>query len=266
MATLRTTGAALDHAETGQGEAIVLVHGSWVDRTSWGFVQPELGAKFRTISYSRRGHGSSAGEGTIDDDVDDLIALTERVAGGRTHLVANSLGAIISLRAAARRPEIFASLALHEPPLLGLLAGVPGTEEALQETDRRVGAVIALIQKGDREHAAERFVDDVALGPGTWAALPQQERDTFIRHAETFVEENTDPTLYGLDVHGLAAITSPVLLSSGGASPPFFGLVLEILARALPCSRRHHFSSEGHIPHVTNPKGFVAAVSEFLGR
>jgi|GEM_PF-6354232 len=43
------------------------------------------------------------------------------------------------------------------------------------------------------KHAAERFVEDVALGPGAWGLLPPEERETFIRHAATFAEGTLTP-------------------------------------------------------------------------
>jgi pimeloyl-ACP methyl ester carboxylesterase len=41
---------------------------------------------------------------------------------GPARVVANSFGSIVALNAAIRRPEVFATLIAHEPPLLGMLS------------------------------------------------------------------------------------------------------------------------------------------------
>ena len=107
-------------------EPVVLVHGSWGDHHNWDAVVPGLSRQLRVATYDRRGHSRSqrpAGQGRIDQDVDDLAALIELLFSGPAHVVGNSFGAAISLRLAAQRPELFRSLVAHEPPLFGLLRG-----------------------------------------------------------------------------------------------------------------------------------------------
>jgi pimeloyl-ACP methyl ester carboxylesterase len=57
----------------------------------------------------------------VRDDVADLAALLEELPHAPAHVVGNSFGASIVLRLAAARPDLFRSLIVHEPPLLGLL-------------------------------------------------------------------------------------------------------------------------------------------------
>jgi pimeloyl-ACP methyl ester carboxylesterase len=168
MSALNTERATIDYVEGGSGAPLVLVHGSWGDRQIWEPVRPGLGRSFRTIAYSRRGHGQSTGGGSLDDDVHDLAALIEYLDAAPAHLAGNSLGATICLRLLASRPDLVASVSAHEPPLFGLLAGAPSWEPTLDELQRRVGAVIELIARKRAPEAAERFVEDVALGRGGW--------------------------------------------------------------------------------------------------
>src|SRR5215218_9132063 len=190
MPRLETDGATIDYVEGGGGAPLLLVHGSWLDGQQWELVRPGVERSFRTIAYNRRGHGQSIGGGALDADVQDLASLIEHLGLGAVHLAGNSLGATFCLRLLISRPDLVASLSAHEPPLFGLLAGDPAWEPGLEEVQGRVGAVLDLIEHDRTPDAAERFVEDVALGPGEWALLPPEERERFIRNAATFAEEN----------------------------------------------------------------------------
>jgi alpha-beta hydrolase superfamily lysophospholipase len=89
-ANRRTKGKVMPEAEVngiklyyelhGSGDALALVHGSWVDATAWRFVLAGLAESFRVLTYDRRGHSRSerpATQGSFDEDGDDLAALLE---------------------------------------------------------------------------------------------------------------------------------------------------------------------------------------------
>lgn len=62
----------------------------------------------------------------------------------------------------------------------------------LKEVTQRVDDVVDQIASGDHAGAAEQFVETVALGPGTWALLPQEIQQTLIENAVTFLDESHD--------------------------------------------------------------------------
>jgi pimeloyl-ACP methyl ester carboxylesterase len=51
-------GVRLLVEESGEGDPLVLVHGSWSDRQGWAFVEEDLARSFRVTSYDRRGRRS----------------------------------------------------------------------------------------------------------------------------------------------------------------------------------------------------------------
>jgi pimeloyl-ACP methyl ester carboxylesterase len=67
-----------------------------------------------------------------------------------------------------------------------------------------------------------------------------------------------------LELQRLSAFRSPALLSSGGQSPPFFPLVVQRIAQALPHARQNVFQQAGHVPHVTHPVEYIRVVTEFI--
>lgn len=249
------------------GEPVILVHGSWGDHHNWASVVPALSSTLRVASYDRRGHSRSErpdSQGAIEEDVADLGSLIEHVFGGPAHVVGNSFGAAIALRLAARRPELVRSLFAHEPPLFGLLQGQLEAQAALAAAQKRIAAVVDLLETGDLVGGAERFVETIALGPGGWRQLPQAARDTFVFNAPTWLDELREPASLTMDLEQLSRYGGPALLSVGGQSPPFFPPVVERLAQALPRARRHVFAQAGHVPHLSNPDEYVAVLTDFI--
>ena len=267
MALIEVNGTTLAYDDAGDGDPVVLVHGSWNQRQAWMFFVPELSSSFRVISYDRRGHGESTAEptdGTIHDDIADLAGLIDKLGIGPAHVVGNSYGAIVSLSVTAAHPDIVRKVVAHEPPLMPLLEADPATKPIADEQGRLLGEVRARLEAGDHAGAAEYFVENVALGPGAWAQLPQPARDTFVANALTYLGELRDPDALHADLDALARTTVPVLLSQGDRSPAMFGPILDRVAAALPGAKRVTIAGAGHIPHMTHPGDYGPIVRSFL--
>jgi pimeloyl-ACP methyl ester carboxylesterase len=246
------------------GTHVVLVHGSWGDHHNWDAVVPALARTFRVLTYDRRGHSQSeriAAQGSVEEDVADLAALIATNHLAPAHVVGSSFGAIIALKLAAARPDLFASLAIHEPPLIGLLENDP----ALPAVQQRIGSVIATLQSGKTALGAQQFVETVALGPGTWEHLSPEMQETFVFNAPTWLDEMNESSAFTLDLGQLASFTPPTFITQGDQSPPFFGAILDRIGTALPHAQRHTFPGAGHVPHVTHPADFVSVVGGFMG-
>ena len=248
--------------ESGYGEPVVFVHGSWSDHHAWDALVRELPADLRLVRYDRRGHGASEcppGPGSVADDVDDLAAVVEAV--GPAHLVGNSLGSQIALRMAIARPDLVRSLALHEPGFWDL-ARDDAAVTALVAATR---PVVERLAAGAWEDGAQLFAEQV-FGPGAWeAVVPAELKRTMIANAPTFLDEERDPGIASLDVPGLANVTAPALLSTGDKSDPAFRAVVKRLAPLLPHAELTMVAGAGHIPHRTHPAEYAALLNEFWG-
>ena len=267
MTLARVNDINLYYEITGtRGERIVLVHGSWGNHANWSPIVPLLSESFQVLTYDRRGHSQSeppTGEGTLDQDVADLGALIEYLDFAPALIVGSSFGAIVTLNLAVRQPQLFRRLSVHEPPLLGLLADDPTYEPLLQEVNRRIEPVLELTRQGNAAGAAERFVETVAVGPGGWAELPPNLRQTYIENAATFLDESHDPAWLTLDLEALSHFTGPALLTQGDQSPPFFRAIVSKINPALPQASKQTFAGAGHIPHISHPEEFVETLVAF---
>jgi pimeloyl-ACP methyl ester carboxylesterase len=268
MTRISANGIELNYDLTGAGETLVLVHGGWSDRNNWLPVAPELAQSFSVVAYDRRGHGLSTRDvpGTRRDQEDDLAALIEGLAEEPVHVAGTSFGGSIALGLAARRPELIRSVVAHEPPLMSVVAADPEISVQLQAVQATIRAIRAQVARGDARGAAEQFVEEVALGRGAWALLPQPLRETMVDSAPAFVAEQQDAAWADVELDELAAISSPLLISEGDESPPLFAPIVAKLAGAIGHAEAHTYRGAGHAPHLTHPGDYLAAVTDFLSR
>lgn len=267
MELVGVDGTTLTYDVVGNGDTLVLVHGSWGERQTWGFVVPGLAESFRVISYDRRGHGESTAPpdaGTVHEDVADLVALIDALGNGRVHIVASSYGACIALRLAAAHPERVARMVCHEPPMLGVLDADAEGRPIADDARRKLGEVRQRLERGEYADGAEYFVERVGLGPGMWSQLPPPVQKMFVREAPTFLGELRDPEAYGADLDSLRRVSTPVLLTYGDQSPAMFAPIVERLAALLPHARWQLLSGVGHVPHMTHPDEYVPVTQDFL--
>src|SRR4051794_34799264 len=103
---------SIDVAYTEDGPAdapvVVLSNSLGATRAMWDPQVPALAERYQVITYDTRGHGESpapAGPYSLDDLVDDLVALLDRVGAARAHVAGLSLGGMIGMRLAAREPS-----------------------------------------------------------------------------------------------------------------------------------------------------------------
>ena len=249
-----------------EGEPLILVHGSWADHHNWDLVVGELSKTFHVLTYDRRGHSQSErppGQGYVKEDIADLIGLMEHLNLSPAHIAGNSFGAIIVLKTASQRPDLFKSMIAHEPPLFSLLKDKPDAQNLLQIVSGRIEIVVDLIRKGQMEKAAEEFVEKIAMGPGTWEKLPEVVQKTFIYNAPTWFDEMQDPQSLQIDLTNFSDFKRPSLLTEGSESPPFFSLVIDKLMNAIPHAKRITIEGAGHVPHMSHPEKYIEMVRSF---
>lgn len=263
MPLLEVNGVRLLMEESGSGDPVVLVHGSWDDRQVWALIEEDLARRFRVVSYDRRGHTGSedgAEPGTRRDDEDDLAGLMETLGVAPANTVGNSFGASIALGLAARRPELFRTLCAHEPPLVSLAADDP----AVTKVEEAIGPVLELIERDEADDAARDFVENIALGPGAWEMMSQEERAPMAANAHTFAGEQLDSGWAEIDLDALGGIGFPVLLTQGDQSPPFFSKIIARLAEAIDSAEVRTLRGAGHVPHMTHPAEYLSVISPFM--
>jgi len=99
----------------GEGEPLVLVHGSTGSGAHWAQVVPGLVDRFRIVLPDYAGGGATTDPGgplEVDDLAAQVLAVADDVGAERFALAGWSLGAVVAAAAAAAAPERVGSLTL----------------------------------------------------------------------------------------------------------------------------------------------------------
>jgi pimeloyl-ACP methyl ester carboxylesterase len=269
VALADVNGVKLDYRRVGEGEPLVLVHGSWIDGRTWNAVVPLLSGSFEVVAYDRRGHSRSScpdRQGSIHEDVDDLAALIEDLGLAPAHAAGVSLGGSIVLRLAATRSELLRSLSVHEPPLFDVLGADIANVPELAELRSHIDAVAALLEAGEAERATRLYFDEVADTPGGWDGLGRERQEALLANASTYLDQCRDPDALGIELDDLAAYTGPALVTYGNVRPPFFRRMAELVAEALPRAASTAIEGSAHEPQVTHPAEYAETIRSFARR
>ena len=112
---LTASGTRLRYLVGGEGPPLVLVHGLGGLGSNWRLVAPGLVTERRVVIPDLPGHGGSGrlgGTSSLDPFADAVLAVAEAEAALPAPWVGHSLGGLIALRAAVRRPDALTGIVL----------------------------------------------------------------------------------------------------------------------------------------------------------
>lgn len=268
--SISVSGTELAFIEQGDGDVLVLVHGSLGDYRSWLEQLPLFADRYRTVVYSRRAHYPTAWPvdyTACDPEVHatDLAALIEALDAGPVHLFGHSYGGLTSLLLASRRPELVRTLSLGEPPLMPLLDATPEGQAVLATFMENTWAPARhAFQQGDRETGVRLFLDGV-LAEGAFDHIPPPVLAQVLDNAAEMAVELETPaeTFFStLNRDDLRRLPMPVLLVGGEFSPALFPLILDELAACLPGAERAMIPGVSH--DLYNPPAIHETLLGFL--
>jgi pimeloyl-ACP methyl ester carboxylesterase len=127
---LRAGMTTLHVERWGNGPPVVLVHGSVVAGEATWSEQRALAEHWELLVVDRPGYGRNESVERVDFETD--APLVAELLGAGSHLVGHSYGGVVSLLAAARRPEAVRSLTVIEPPSFGVAAGHPQVDSFVE--------------------------------------------------------------------------------------------------------------------------------------
>ncbi len=245
--------------------AAVLIHCSLAHSGAWTALAGELAGRLTMTAFDLPGHGRGP-DWTPGQDLhaQSTCMAADLVADGPADLIGHSFGATVALRLALERPGAVRSLVLIEPVLFAAAraAGDPAFDMHMRDT----APVDAAWDAGDAEAATRRFI--ALWGAGTpWEALPEAQR-AYMAARIGFIPE-TAPVLVedraGLLTPGrLEGLNCPVLIVTGGESPPVMPAIARALAARLPHAQRVDVPGAAHMVPLTHPQQVGAAIRGFL--
>jgi len=206
-------------------ERIVLVHGSVMGgRGTWAAQRP-LAEGFELLVLDRPGFPPNPPVERIDFETD--AALVAGLLEEGDHLVGHSYGGIVSLLAAASRPDVLRSLTVIEPPCTRVAAGVPEVDAFA-----RAGMELyATARSGEPDEYLRRFLAAVGSEFDPPSPLPPELE----RGARNLAVER-GPWEADIPLAALAGTPFPKLVVSG-AHLDAYDVICDVLERELRAER-----------------------------
>ena len=119
MPTIQVEGAELYYRTAGKGEDLLMIHGLGSSTQDWEMQWEYFTRRYRVTAFDVRGHGRSTkdqGPYSLRLFQRDTRILIERLGLSPVHVMGVSMGGMIALELAMRRPKAVRSLVLINTP------------------------------------------------------------------------------------------------------------------------------------------------------
>ncbi|MBN1146018.1 MAG: alpha/beta fold hydrolase [Anaerolineales bacterium] len=259
MAKLRVRDIEMYYQISGEGEALVLIHGLGSSARDWALQTDFFSQRYRVVAYDVRGHGQSdkpPGPYSVPLFAQDLASLIRALEIAPAHVVGISMGGMIAFQLAVDAPELVKSLVIvNSGPELVFKTW----RERIQGWQRFLLVRLAGMRKMG-EVLSERL-------------LPKPEQAELRR---MFVERwaENDPRAYGEAMKALVGwsvsehleqITCPVLVVTADQDYTPVEAKAAYVKR-LPRGEMAVIKDSRHATPVDQPEEFNRVVMEFLAR
>ncbi|SFO70327.1 3-oxoadipate enol-lactonase [Geodermatophilus dictyosporus] len=247
------TAVEVSYTEDGPADApvVVLSNSLGAARGMWDPQVPALAERYRVVTYDTRGHGESpapAGPYSLDDLVDDVVALLDRLGARRAHVAGLSLGGMTALRLAAREPDrvgrlaVLASSAKPDPQVFLDRA-------AAARSGGTAPLAPAVVQRWlTPEHAAAH--PDLVARLEAMVVAADDEGYALCCEVVAAVDLRAD----------LARITAPTLVVSGAEDPALPPPHQQLIADGIAGASLVSVSPGAHLPNLEQPLEVTGAL------
>lgn len=255
---VQVNGVSLHHqiiGGPGNRPVIVFINSLGTDFRIWRDVIVRLASSYPLLTYDKRGHGlSDVGEApySIEDHVDDLIALLEHLKVNGAVICGLSVGGLIAQGLYARRPDLVKALILCDTAHKIGTADMWAARIAAIEESGLDGIVDGVMERW----FTPAFRESDPSFPGYRNMMLRQPVEGYTGTCAAI--RDADYTAAAGDI---AVPTLCVVGDQDGATPP--ELVLS-LAKLIPRARYEVIKDAGHIPCVEQPEMLTTIIEAFL--
>jgi pimeloyl-ACP methyl ester carboxylesterase len=268
----------LAETPTAKKELVLFVHGMSGAATNWTDLMAELAPEFDCAAPDLPGSGfspppkTSAGY-SVSAHAGTVIRLVETLNRGPVHLVGNSMGGAVSVRVAARRPDLVKTLTLISPAMPDLkvrpsvlhfpVLALPVVGERLVRqwarrypVENRVAGVFQTCFADPSRLHPDRFTAEVDALRRRDAL--SHEPASLVGAARTLVGETLRPAPFSL-WRAAQRVTVPCLVLFGADDRLVHPRLGDRAARTFRDARVHVLPDTGHLAQMERP-GVVAAL------
>ncbi|MGI5227983.1 alpha/beta hydrolase [Actinoallomurus sp. CA-142502] len=264
MKTARVNDIDIRYELTGEGEPLLLIHGSNI-ATGLRPLATALSRRAPSLSlvrYHRRGMGGSTGRDwpiSTEQQASDALGLLDALDLPSAHILGYSYGATVAIEAALAAPDRTRSLILVEP----ILSEAPSSQAFFSGMD----PVMSLYAAGDMAGAATATF--AALGGENWpelvATAAPDAFDMAVRDTEMFYRaEWPELTAWTFSPTRAAAVSAPVLSVLGTRSGPFFSEGRQLIHQRFQRCTDADIPGTNHLLYLQAPEVIAAEITHFL--
>ena len=249
--------AVVHYDRTGDGPALLLLHGTAASREQWGPLTAEAG-RFTVLAPDFSGSGRTTDHGgpvSVEDLAAEAEAVLDHAGIEAAHVVGHSLGGVVAAHLAGTRPHRVRSAVLH--------AAWPVTD-VRQDAEFRYW--LDLLDQGEANFA--RMLPLMAFGPRYWEQATAESNEQLVKTLETVIEPGADRQIEAdraVDLrHVLGKITAPVLVLGSAHDRLITAEQQRELVAAIPDARAAEIDA-GHGAPAELPAEFARLVLDFVG-
>lgn len=249
------------HDTGGDKPALLFLHGIMMDHSVWHHQVEAYSSDYRVVTVDLRGHGKSTSDSadiSLDDHVEDVLALVEYLGLRDITLVGWSMGGSIALLLAANHADKFARLVL-----------VSTTPQLLADADFQHALPVAQAEQlgtllfTDFQNACVAFCELVA----SESDFVAEKLCRIAQNTRTDVAMTTFQNSGARSMHGeLERITLPTHIIVGAIDFICMPAASDYMAKVIPgCTTgATHIQNAGHAPFMTQTDVFNAAFDKAL--
>lgn len=251
----------IDYSEKGSGPPVICLHGIGGGAASFRDMMEGLSG-YRVIAWNMPGYGNSVSSEwppTFASLSNALGKFIEDLGLERAHLVGQSIGGMIALDHALRRPDQVSTLSL-----IGTTPAFGGRDDSFKDAflkARLSGLDAGLSMKEMATETAPRLMsaaagaDQINDVGNILAAVPEKAWRGILECLVTFNRRED-----------LGRVSQPCCLIAGGEDQNAPARTMERMAEKLPKSEYHLIEDAGHMINQEAPKQTNSIVQDFLER
>ena len=255
---------------------VVLLHGLGQSSTDWLGVLPELDGRLEPWEVDLPGHGASPppadGNYTTAAHARTVVRFVEEHLREPVHLAGNSLGGLVSLMIAARRPDLVRTLTLVSPALPARVPSRGGAGLLLLSTPRLGERLLASGARRPVERRARDLLELIFARPD---AVAEEDLAALVEELRRRGElPHAGPALLAslrglVTVHLLQSrrtwrlareVGTPTLVLYGGRDKLVSATAARRARRMFPTARIEVDPTGGHIPQREHPRVVAQAL------
>jgi len=256
---------SLFYEEAGEGEAILLIHGSQEDYRAFLPQLELLKEDFRVITYSRKynyPNNNQYKEGTPFNpmtEAEDVETLRNKIGLKKFHVVGHSYGGLIAMAYAIKYQNNLKSLIVSEPPVLN----IAGCEESLKATEE------GLLKKLNAAFASKdstlvmKSIFEFFVGQDIQDQIPTEALNALkVNLTEMKALASSKNPFPKLDT----SFEIPTMILTSEHTMPILNCTNEALVNNMPNAKHVHISEASHDMWMTHSKIIADHLKNFISK